>query len=147
MAFEARLADRIEVALSRAGSPPERKPMFGGVAFMVGGHMACGLSNDEMHVRVGPYAYDAALEDDRARPMNVTGKVMKGWVTLIAPGTLSDDALAAWISRSLMFVRTLDMEKGAIPQQAVKDAAVGAILPEDADPNAAAPADDGEEPG
>jgi hypothetical protein len=112
MAHDPILESRIENALFRAGATPEKKPMFGGVAFMVDGHMACALSPTDLHVRIGPIAYEAALEENRARPMNVTGKVMRGWVTLMAPDAMEEDELKSWVSRALMHVRTLEPKGG-----------------------------------
>ncbi|MAK63937.1 MAG: hypothetical protein CMF75_04210 [Maricaulis sp.] len=60
-----------------------------------------------MHVRVGPEAYAENLSKPGAREMNVTGRVMTGWVTLDGPEDLEDEALSDWISTSLDFVRTL----------------------------------------
>jgi TfoX/Sxy family transcriptional regulator of competence genes len=101
------LADRMEAALRERGADPQPRKMFGGVAFMVGGNMSYGTSNEEMHVRVGPDAYEAALAREGARLMDLTGRVMKGWVTVDGPSDLSDEDIGDWADLTLAFVRTL----------------------------------------
>jgi TfoX/Sxy family transcriptional regulator of competence genes len=101
------LADRMEKTLRERGVDPVAKKMFGGVAFLVNGNMSYGTSNDEMHVRVGPDAYEAALARPQARLMDMTGRVMKGWVTVDGPADLSDEALGEWAELTLEFVKTL----------------------------------------
>ena len=75
MAFDESLADRIrDVLVARAGVS-ERK-MFGGIAFMIAGNMACGVIGDDLMVRLGPDA-EKALEEPHTRPMDFTGRPMK----------------------------------------------------------------------
>jgi TfoX/Sxy family transcriptional regulator of competence genes len=107
MAFDPDLADRMEAQLAALGAAPVRKAMFGGIAFMVSGHMSYGTSREEMHVRVGPEGYEDALAQPQARSMDLTGRVMTGWVTVDAPSDLDDATLAGWAQRTLAFVRTL----------------------------------------
>lgn len=104
------LAERMEAALRELGADPVPRKMFGGVAFMVGGNMSFGTSNDEMHVRVGPDAYQAALAREGAREMDLTGRVMKGWVTVDGPSDLDDAEILAWARMSHDFVRTLPVK-------------------------------------
>lgn len=101
------LAERMEAQLRLRGGDPVPRRMFGGIAFMIDGHMSYGTSNAEMHVRVGPDQYEAALERPGARLMDLTGRVMKGWVTVDGPADLSDEELAGWAELTLAFVRTL----------------------------------------
>ncbi len=101
------LADRMEAALRELGVDPVAKKMFGGVAFMVNGNMSFGTSNEEMHVRVGPDQYEDSLQRPGARLMDLTGRVMKGWVTVDGPADLSDEALGEWAALTLNFVKTL----------------------------------------
>ena len=107
MAFDPDLVDRMEAALIALGQRPERRRMFGGVALMIGGHMSFGTSNDQLHVRVGPDRYAVALAMPGAREMDLTGRVMKGWVTVDGPSDLDDDALAGWAKMTADFVTTL----------------------------------------
>ena len=107
MAHDPDLVDRMEAALVALGQRPERRRMFGGVALMIGGKMSFGTSRDELHVRVGPDQYAAALAKPGAREMDLTGRVMKGWVTVDGPADLDDEALAEWAKMTADFVTTL----------------------------------------
>lgn len=81
--------------------------MFGGLAFMVHGHMAAGVLANDLMVRVGPDAYDEALAQPHARPMDFTGRPMRGLVYVGPAGTSDEASLAAWVERGLAFVDTL----------------------------------------
>lgn len=81
--------------------------MFGGLAFLVNGHMACGIVGDELMLRLGTEGADAALDEPHVRPMDFTGKPLSTMVFVEPVGLQSDQALAAWIERALNFVRTL----------------------------------------
>ncbi len=81
--------------------------MFGGLAFMVNGHMCCGIVNKNLVVRTGPTQYDAALSKPHARPMDFNGRPMRGFVYVRPEGYRSTRDLKAWIQQGLHFVRTL----------------------------------------
>lgn len=106
MAYDAKLADRVRHALSRAGAEFDERKMFGGLAFMVAGHMTVGVLGDDLMVRVGPAAYEDALQQPLARPMDFTGKAMTGMV-FVAATDLEDDALDRWVNRGLEFAWSL----------------------------------------
>ena len=76
MAYDETLADRIRKVLAGDDRVTERK-MFGGIAFMLNGNMACGIVKNELMARVGADAYDDALPKPHARPMQFTGSPMK----------------------------------------------------------------------
>ena len=81
--------------------------MFGGVAFLLDGNMAVGLSGDELMVRVGPDRSDEALARPHTRPFDMTGRPMKGWI-LVAPDALgSERELADWVSEGVAFACSL----------------------------------------
>jgi len=106
MAFDERLAERLRVVLRGVPGHGERK-MFGGLAFMVDGHMSCGIVGDDLMVRVGAERHAEALAQPHARPMDFTGRPMKGMVYVSPEGFADDAALGAWVERALAFVRTL----------------------------------------
>jgi len=81
--------------------------MFGGVAFMVNGHMCCGVVGDDLVVRTGPDAHDEVVSEPHARPMDFSGKPMKGFVYVSAPGYKTAAALKKWTQRGLDFVLSL----------------------------------------
>jgi hypothetical protein len=83
------------------------KAMFGGLAFMLQGNMCCGVLNEDLVVRVGPDAYDRALEQPGAREFDFTGRPMKGWVLVGAAGCASDGALERWIQQGVQFALSL----------------------------------------
>ncbi len=106
MAYDEGLADRVRGALLPRPDIEEKK-MFGGLAFMVGGHMCCGVIGDDLMVRVGRDAYEDALAAKGARPMDFTGRPLRGMVYVGSEGHRTDDALASWVRRGTDFVASL----------------------------------------
>ncbi len=106
MAYDETLAKRLRDALDGAGHISEKK-MFGGIAFMLNGNMCCGITDDLLMARVGPAAYDDALGRPHARPMDFTGRPMKGYVYVESGGIKSDKDLREWVRMCVGFVRTL----------------------------------------
>ncbi len=105
MAYDEGLAQSIRDVLGDRHDVGETR-MFGGIAFMVRGHMAVGILGEDLMVRVGPDAYDACVRAPHARPMDFTGKVSKGMVFVGPEGTASDADLERWIDRALAFNAT-----------------------------------------
>jgi len=106
MPYNEKLAERTREALRERDDVSEQK-MFGGLAFMVAGHMCVGIVENELMVRVGPHVYEAALAEAHTRPMDFTGRPLRGMVYVGAAGLRSEAALSAWIRRGLGFVSTL----------------------------------------
>jgi TfoX/Sxy family transcriptional regulator of competence genes len=106
VAYDEELAQRVRDQLSDEPSVTE-KAMFGGLAFLLDGNMAVGLSGDELMVRVGPDASDEALARPHTRVFDMTGRPMRGWILVAAEGVGSDDELAAWVERGATFARSL----------------------------------------
>jgi TfoX/Sxy family transcriptional regulator of competence genes len=106
MPFDETLAKRVRTLLRGTDSLTERK-MFGGLAFMVNGHMCCGIVGKNLVVRTGPDQYQAALAQPHARPMNFTGRAMRGFVFVDPFGCGSTRELKAWVQRGLHFVLSL----------------------------------------
>lgn len=105
MAFNEKLSDRIREALSDFPNV-EEKYMFGGVCYMLNGKMCIGVVKDEMMCRIGPEAYEGALEKPGCREMVFTGKPMKGYVFVSAEGMKSKKQFDYWISLSVAFNST-----------------------------------------
>jgi len=111
MGFKARtgysleLAERARIALGPV-DVLERK-MFGGLCFMVNGHMACGIVKDELMVRVGKEAWEDTLALPHARPMDFTGKPLTGFVYVGVPGLKTAAGLKAWVERGAKYARSL----------------------------------------
>jgi len=106
MAYDEQLAERLRTALAGREGLSERR-MFGGLAFMLNGNMCCGLTADALMVRVGPDRFPEALDQPHARPMDFTGRPMKGMVYVDPAGYATDDDLAAWVGRGVAFAATL----------------------------------------
>jgi len=100
MAYDERLADRIRTALHGRDDVVEKK-MFGGLTFMVAGKMACGVVHEELMVRVGPHGHDSALAEPHTRPMDFTGRPMRGMIYIDPEGIASDGDLARWLDRAV----------------------------------------------
>jgi len=98
--YDEGLAERIRTALRDRDDVAERQ-MFGGITFMVAGRMACGVIRDDLVVRVGPEGHDAALSEPHARPMDFTGRPMRGMVYVEPAGLLGDADLARWVERAV----------------------------------------------
>ncbi|MEQ1591598.1 MAG: TfoX/Sxy family protein [Thiobacillaceae bacterium] len=111
MAYDEGVAERLREAFSIRKDVIEKK-MFGGIAFMVSGHMCCGVVNDTLMARVGADHYEAALKKPHASKMDFTGRPMKGFVYVAPTGFESDDDLADWVKRCLDFVTTLPAAAG-----------------------------------
>ena len=100
MSYDEGLAQRIRELLE--GDPRiGEKHMFGGVAFLANGSMAIGIIRDELMVRVGREAHDAAVALPHARPMDFTGRPMRGFVQVAPPGFEEDADLRAWLERGI----------------------------------------------
>ena len=106
MAYDEGVAQRVrEVLLDVPGVVEKR--MFGGLAFMVGGNMFCGVVGGELMVRVGPEAHEEALALPHARIMDFTGRPSKGMIYVGEQGLIADEDLAGWVKRGLTYARSL----------------------------------------
>src|SRR5919198_5343859 len=106
MAYDEELADRVRESLSPRADVTERK-MFGGIAFMVAGNMACGVLGEELIVRLGDEEGEKALAEDGVRPFDFTGKPMKG-IVYVSPERISDDGeLAEWVEAGADYASSL----------------------------------------
>jgi TfoX/Sxy family transcriptional regulator of competence genes len=110
MAYDQGLAARIRDELADRDGVTE-KQMFGGIAYLLEGKMFVGIVGDELMVRVGPDADDEALERPHVRPMDFTGRPMKGYVFVAPKGVTEDSVLRDWIERALRHVATLPAKK------------------------------------
>ena len=111
MAYNETLAARVREALPDEGI--EERKMFGGLAFMLGGNMVCGITRDDFMVRVGPDNHEAALERTGARPMDFAGRPMRGMVFVDAAGYTSDLQLNEWVELALAFGTSLPPKQAA----------------------------------
>ena len=113
MAYDNLLAERIRAVLKRQPGITE-KNMFGGVCCLLHGNMLVGIWKDSLIARLGPEVGTAALSQPHVRPMDITGKPMKGWVIIAPTGLVTEKDLKSWITLAIEFV------KGLEPKSAVK---------------------------
>lgn len=106
MAFDEGLAGRIRGALANGNAFLERR-MFGGIAFMPGGNMCCGVINDELMVRVAPKDYATLLKRPHAREMDFTGRPMKGYLFVAAAGCANATSLKSRLGAAVRHARNL----------------------------------------
>jgi len=102
MPFDPTLAARVRDAL---GDRPDlvEKHMFGGVCFMVRGHMACGIVESSLMVRLAPEEADRLVEEPHVRPMDFTGRPMRGFLYVEPEGVATAKALRTWVTRTVAF--------------------------------------------
>lgn len=110
MAYNENLSDRIREALSNIPKV-EEKYMFGGVCYMVNGKMCIGVAKDEMMCRIGTAAYESALENPDCRPMDFTGKPMKGYVFVNKEGLKTKRQFDFWINLCLQYNSEIPSKK------------------------------------
>lgn len=110
MAYDEGLAQRIDDLLGGEPGVTSRK-MFGGLGFMVDGHMAVAAASDgSLMVRADPDDAEAWVDGTSVVPMEMRGRPMTGWL-LVSADTLADDGrLQLWVDRGVAFVRTLPPE-------------------------------------
>jgi TfoX/Sxy family transcriptional regulator of competence genes len=102
MAYNEKLADRIREVLVDVPKV-EEKLMFGGACFMVDGKMCVGVIKDEMMCRIDPLLEEVVLEKNGCRPMDFTGRPMKGYVYISEEGMKTQKAFDYWINLCLDF--------------------------------------------
>ena len=110
MAFDEGLASRLEEIIERdfahVGGLKETR-MFGGFGYLLKGNMCVGIHKDTFIVRVGVDVAEQLIAEDNVRPMDLTGRVMKGWAT-IEPAAMEDDAdLKRFCEHAIAFVSKL----------------------------------------
>lgn len=106
MAYDEALTERIRAALPDVPGLTEKK-MFGGIGFLVQGNMACGVSRNDLMVRISPDAYEAALAKPHVRVFDMSGRPMKGWVLVDAAGIGSTEELQSWLGQGVAFAQSL----------------------------------------
>lgn len=107
MAYDERLAGRIRDLVAAEPELTEQR-MFGGVAFLIGGNMAVGASGQGgLMVRVDPEETDQLLASTAARPMEMRGRPVRGWLRVDLDEVATDEELSAWVDRGTAYARSL----------------------------------------
>lgn len=103
MAYNEKLADRTREIISLTHKNIEEKKMFGGLCFMVDDKMCIGVEQDRLMVRLDPAKYDEVIQKEGCKPMDFTGKVMKGYVFVDANTLNTKKELEYWIGLALEY--------------------------------------------
>lgn len=103
MAWDTSLEQRIRRYFEAAKVAHESKRMMGGLCFRVDGKMCVGIEKDCLMARIGPDANDAALTRKGCRPMDFTGRPMRGFVFIGREGFESDQDLNHWLELALAY--------------------------------------------
>jgi len=107
MAYDEELAERIRTLVAAAPAVTEQK-MFGGLAFLVNGNMAVAASGQGgLLVRVDPEESATLVESSPARPFEMRGRTMAGWLRVDADVVETDEELSSWVDRGVAFAGSL----------------------------------------
>ena len=106
MAFDQDLALRVRRLLEKQDGISERK-MFGGLAFLLKGKMFCGVLGRDLVARLGAEQVQTALKRPHIRPMDFTGRPMKGYVYVAPEGLKTDRALETFLRRANAYTSSL----------------------------------------
>lgn len=105
MAYDEALAERIRVILGPRDDVREQK-MFGGIAFMIRGHMACGVLKDELMLRVAAEDHDLMVGEPHARVMDFNHRTMPGFLYVGGDGITTEGDLGTWVDRAVAFAES-----------------------------------------
>jgi hypothetical protein len=107
MAYDEELAERIRAEVAGEKNLTEQK-MFGGLAFLIGGHMAVAASGQGgLMLRCDPDETEALLNEPGAQEFEMRGKSMAGWLRVTAEAVADDEALSTWVARGTSYARSL----------------------------------------
>ena len=107
MAYDEDLANRIRELIATEPGLTEMR-MFGGLAFLIGGHMSVGVSGQGgLMVRADPQETDALLGEPHAQPFVMRGRAMRGWLRVDEEGLRTQEQLEPWVRRGVAYARSL----------------------------------------
>jgi len=111
MAYNEKLANMTRELIAQTQRNVEEKTMFGGLCFMVNNKMALGVEEDRLMVRLNTDIYDEVMEKDGCRPMDFSGKVIKGFVFVDAKVLTSKKKLGYWVNLALEYNKIVKASK------------------------------------
>ncbi len=103
MAYDSAIADRVTDMLTARRVPFETKAMMGGLCFMVAGKMCLGVSGSRLMVRLDPAIEHESLQRTGCKPMDFTGRPLRGYVFIHPEGHESEPQLRHWVELALAF--------------------------------------------
>ncbi len=107
MAYDEDLANRIRELIAAEPGVVEQK-MFGGLAFLIGGHMSVSASGQGgLLLRVAPEETEALLTKPHAAPFEMRGRTMDGWLRVDPEGVKTKRQLGPWVKRGVTYARSL----------------------------------------
>ena len=107
MAYDEDLANRIRELIAGGPGVTEQR-MFGGLAFLVSGHMSVAASREGgLMVRVDPDTTETLLAKPHTRPFEMRGRALEGWLRVDAEGVRTKRQLAPWVERGVAYARSL----------------------------------------
>jgi len=95
--------DRLSVQLGNF----DKKKMFGGVGYLMNGNMAFGIHKDFLIVRTSPERAEELLKGNYVSLFNITGRTMKGWITVSPEGVPGEKQLSDLVNLAIKYVKTL----------------------------------------
>lgn len=111
MTYNEKLADRTREIIARSHKNIEEKRMFGGLCFMVNDKMCVGVEKERMMVRLDPSVYDEVMEKEGCKPMDFTGRIMKGFVFVDIEVLNTTKKLEYWIKLALDYNKIAKLSK------------------------------------
>ena len=103
MAYNENLADRVREIIGLTHHNVLKKPMFGGLCFMVNDKMCVGVEKERLMVRFDPARYEEIMENEGCSPMDFTGRVMKGYVFVSIEAVNTKKKLEYWMALALEY--------------------------------------------
>ena len=111
MSYDEKLADRTRELIAVTHSNVEEKKMFGGLCFMVNDKMCIGVEKERLMVRIDPARYEEVMEMEGVKPMDFTGKIMKGFVFVDADAVSTKKGLNYWVQLALEYNKVAKASK------------------------------------
>jgi len=106
VAYDQALAERVRGLVARPGVAEKR--MFGGLAFLLHGHLAVAASSrGGLLVRVDPAEGERLLTQAGAEPMVMSGRPTRGWLHVRADAVAEQAALQTWVERGVRYAESL----------------------------------------
>jgi len=111
MAYNEKLADRVREIIAVHHKKVTEKKMFGGLCFMVNDKMCVGVEKERLMVRLDPDKQDEVMEKEGSKPMDFTGKVMKGFVFVDIEALNTKKKLEYWMDLALEYNKKAKVSK------------------------------------